>query len=171
MKTSRELRRHSATEVTGVTGIIRSPKDFWAGMIYAVIGAGAWWIGRNYAFGTGARMGPGYFPAVLSAVLFMFGVACIVRSVLTDGEAVGALAWKPLSLVTLGTVGFGFLLPRAGLVAAIIFFGLVAGSASQQFRLGWRPLLGLFGFAAVCALVFVQALGVSMPLLGSWLSD
>ncbi len=47
---------------------IRSPKDFWTGVIYVGFGAAAWWIARDYSFGTASRMGPGYFPTVLAAI-------------------------------------------------------------------------------------------------------
>ena len=44
-------------------------KDVWAGLLLIVIGAAALFIARNYAFGTALRMGPGFFPIVLGAVL------------------------------------------------------------------------------------------------------
>ena len=55
--------------------LVRSPKDFGAGLVYVVFGVAAVWIGRDYPFGTGARMGPGYFPSVLGGLLVLFGLA------------------------------------------------------------------------------------------------
>ncbi len=150
---------------------IRNPKDFWAGTIYAAVGLGAFLIARGYAFGSGARMGPGYFPSVLSILLALFGLAAIVRSIVTEGEPVGAIAWKPLLLITGGTVLFGLLLPTAGFLIALPVFGLISAAASEQFRFDWRALLGLMALVAFCALVFVQGLGVPMPLLGTWFGE
>ena len=53
---------------------IKSPKDFWTGVAYSVIGVIAFWIARDYSFGTDSRMGAGYFPNVLSGLLMVFGV-------------------------------------------------------------------------------------------------
>lgn len=151
---------------------IRGPKDFWAGVIYALVGGSAVFIAAGeYSMGTGARMGPGYFPTALGLLLLAFGVAAIVRSFLRDGEAVGEIAWKPLLLVTGATVLFGVLLPVAGLVAALLVLTLVSAAASSYFRFDWRATAGLVLLIAFCALVFVVALGVPLPLLGSWFGD
>ena len=48
---------------------LKSQKDFWAGIMYMAVGL-AFAIGaKNYNIGTGARMGPGYFPLILAAIL------------------------------------------------------------------------------------------------------
>lgn len=149
---------------------VRNPKDFWAGVLYAAFGAAAVYIAAGeYPMGTGARMGPGYFPIVLGVLLLAFGLACLVRSVLQDGAPIGAIAWKPLALVTLATVLFGLLLPVLGLVVALFVLALVSASASAMFGFDPRALAGLVVLVAACALVFVTALGVPLPLLGSWL--
>ncbi len=44
---------------------IRHPKDFFAGLIFIAFGLAAIIIGSNYALGSAARMGPGYFPRIL----------------------------------------------------------------------------------------------------------
>ena len=149
---------------------VRSPKDFWAGVLYSAFGAAAVFIAAgDYPMGTGARMGPGYFPIVLGVLLLAFGVACLVRSVLQEGEPIGTIAWKPLALVTLATVLFGLLLPVLGLVVALFALALVSAAASALFRFDVRALAGLVVLIAACALVFVTALGVPLPLFGSWL--
>ena len=149
---------------------VRAPKDFWAGVLYAAFGAAAVFIAAgDYPMGSGARMGPGYFPIVLGVLLLAFGLACLVRSVMQDGESIGALAWKPLALVTGATVLFGLLLPALGLVVALFVLALVAAAASAKFRLDPRALAGSVAPIAACALVFVTALGAPLPLFGSWL--
>ena len=48
---------------------IKSQKDFFAGLMYLVVG-GAFAIGAyGYNVGTAARMGPGYFPMILGILL------------------------------------------------------------------------------------------------------
>jgi hypothetical protein len=154
-----------------VTSLIKNPKDFWAGGLYLALGLTTVVIGQNYAFGTGARMGPGYFPTVLGSLLVAFGFASLARSFVTPGEGIGAIAWKPLILVTGATLLFGFLLSRAGLIVSLLVLVLISAAASEKFRFEWRPALGLIALVAFCALVFVTALGVPLPLRGSWFGE
>jgi uncharacterized membrane protein YuzA (DUF378 family) len=151
-----------------MTSLVRSPKDFWAGAIYLIIGIAAVWIARNYTFGSGARMGPGYFPTILGYILAIFGLASIARSLLQPGGPIGAIAWKPLALITAGTVLFGFLLPRAGFVISLAVLVLISAAASENSRFNWRTLVGLCALIAFCALIFVKLLGVPLPILGTW---
>ncbi len=65
---------------------IRAPKDFWAGVIYFATGLAGFLIGQEYSFGSGARMGPGYFPSIISCLLIFFGVIAIFRSFMSDGS-------------------------------------------------------------------------------------
>ena len=92
---------------------IRNPRDFWAGAIYLALAIVVIWVGRNYQQGTSARMGPGYFPAVLGSILALFGVVSMVRSFIRPGEPIEPMAWKPLVLVLGSVVLFGILLPIA----------------------------------------------------------
>ena len=36
---------------------VKSPQDFWAGLLFLVIGCLALWLGRGYAFGTATEWG------------------------------------------------------------------------------------------------------------------
>ena len=148
--------------------LIRSPRDFWAGVLYAGFGGTAVLIARDYGMGSGARMGPAYFPTVLGSLLLAIGIASIVRSLARDGEPLGAIAWKPMVLVTAATALFGLLLRSAGLVPAIVALVLVSAAASVKFRLAWRALGLMSLLVAFCALVFVEGLGLRVPLLGAW---
>jgi hypothetical protein len=143
-------------------------KDFWAGVLYIAFGAAAFWIGRDYPMGTAGRMGAGYFPTVLSVILMLIGLISAARAFAQEGEAVGTIAWKPLALVVGSTALFGLLLPVAGLVIALIVLILVSAAASQHFRFDLKAAAGLVLLVTFCSLVFVKALGVPMPLLGSW---
>src|SRR6185436_4368146 len=108
------------------------------------------------------------FPTVLSSLLILFGVIAIVRSFLVPGEAIGKWAIKAAGLILGATVLFGFLLPRAGLIVALLALTLISASASEKFAFDWKAMAGLIGLIIFCALVFVKGLGVPMPLLGSW---
>ncbi len=159
------------TARTGIAALIRGPKDFWTGVIYVLFGGLAFWIARDYGFGTASRMGPGYFPTVLGALLVLIGVISLVRSFIVPGEPLGDFAIKAGFLIILATVLFGFLINRAGLIIALLALVLVSAAASEKFRFEWMAILGLIVLIAFCALVFVMGLGVPMPLLGTWFGE
>ncbi len=66
--------------------IARNGKDFWAGIIYIVAGAGACIISRDYGMGSAGKMGPAYFPTILGALLTVIGIISILRSFLKSGS-------------------------------------------------------------------------------------
>ena len=83
--------------------VIRSPKDFWAGLLFVGLGILAVWVGSRYPLGTAARMGPGYFPRTLGLLLMFLGAIIAFRGVRWDGEAIPKWRWRP-TLVVLGSV-------------------------------------------------------------------
>jgi hypothetical protein len=135
--------------------------------MFTVFGASAVLIGQGYALGSAGRMGPGYFPTALGAMLALLGLVAIVRSFLGSGEAIEKFAIKETVLILLSVVLFGVLLRGAGLVVAVAVLVLVSAYASNKFEWKSSVLLAIGG-AAFCSLVFVLGLGVPMPLFGTW---
>ncbi|MNQ72224.1 Tripartite tricarboxylate transporter TctB family protein [compost metagenome] len=125
---------------------IKSQKDFLSGVMFVCVGL-AFAIGAtNYTIGSGARMGPGYFPLVLG-VLLAVGGAVVIFGALTfqtpDGDPVGRIAWKPLLLIIGANLVFGLLLgglptlgvPAMGLLIAIYALVVIASIAGTKFSL------------------------------------
>ncbi len=52
---------------------IKSQKDFFAGLMFMCVGVAFAWGATTYNVGTGARMGPGYFPLMLGILLALIG--------------------------------------------------------------------------------------------------
>ncbi|MGA0564367.1 tripartite tricarboxylate transporter TctB family protein [Ancylobacter sp. VNQ12] len=149
---------------------IRAPKEFWLGVVYLTFGAVGLWFGLDYPLGTADRMGPGYLPCLVSALLIIFGVVSLMRATRLEGDEIGAIAFRPLLCVLGGVLAFAVLVERVGLVCSIFILVLMSAAGSRAFRFEWRAGLGLVAFVVLCCLVFVKALGVPLPLLGSWLS-
>ena len=150
--------------------LAKSPKDFWTGAIYVAVGGAALVLGSDYKFGTAGRMGPGYFPLVLAAILVGLGAVSIVRSFIVSGEPVGEIAWKPAFFILAGCTLFGLLLNPLGLIVALLALCLVSAAGSKEFDFDLKATGGLVVLIGFCALVFVKGLGVPMPLVGSWLA-
>jgi hypothetical protein len=148
---------------------IRGQKDFGIGAIYLGLGLAGLVIARDYTFGTAGRMGPGYFPTIISGLLILFGLVTLSRGLLRDGERVADVNWKGAALITLSVCAFGFLLEGAGLVIALVALVLISAAASDRFRFELRAMLGLVALVIFCIAVFVYGLGLPMPILGDWL--
>ena len=148
--------------------LIRRPKDFWSGVIYLAAALFGLIVGSDYPMGRAGQMGPGYFPIILSSLLLVFGIATLARAFIVPGEQVTKFALKPALLIVGSVVLFGLLVERAGFIIAMFASILMSASASREFRFEWSAALGLIAFIAAGALLFVKALGVPMPLVGSW---
>lgn len=147
--------------------MIRKPREFWAGVVYAVIGLAAILISRDFDMGTGTKMGPAYFPTLLGALLAAVGAFSIVRALIVSGPPVEPFAFRALATILVAIVLFGVLVRGAGLVLAIIVMVMVSSRAS--IKLNWMHSLALgCGLAFFSALIFVKGLGIPLPLLGSW---
>lgn len=146
---------------------IRNVKDFWTGVIYIAFGFVAVIISRDYGMGTAVKMGPAYFPTILSVLLILIGVISLVRSFIKKGSPVGAFALKGLVLVIASIILFGFIVRGAGLIIALPVLVIVSSYASSRFR--WQYSLFLAaGLTVFCILIFQKGLGVPLPILGSW---
>src|SRR6266705_3940276 len=104
----------------GMRPNLRHNKDSLAGLIFLLIGIGAIVVARDYPFGTAMRMGSGYFPTVLGGILVGFGVFLMARGARSKEQAVLTWGWKPLACIVASMLLFGFLLPRVGLVPALV---------------------------------------------------
>lgn len=150
-----------------MTSAIKSPRDFWTGVWYAVFGSATVLAGSNYGLGTATRMGPGYFPVMLGTLLVVIGIASLARSFFRGGEPIGKFALKQAALILGSVLLFGLLIRPAGLVIALIV--LVVGSSLASDKFNWKvSLLLSLGLVAFSSLVFVKGLGVPLPLFGSW---
>jgi hypothetical protein len=138
--------------------------DLLSGLLFAALGAGALYISWRYPAGSAARMGPGYFPHLVSSLLVLLGSILIVRAWFRPGETIAILDLRPLLFVLLGTVAFGLLIERAGLIAASAVVVVASRLARPDFR-AVEVLLLAAGLAGGAALLFVYALGLSVRLL------
>jgi hypothetical protein len=83
---------------------IKSPKDFWAGLMFISFGLFfALWAVTNYQMGSAVRMGPAYFPAVLGGLLVFLGGMTLIESFAMGGA--NEQLKLPFNIVDLGIVG------------------------------------------------------------------
>lgn len=150
-----------------MSSLIKHPRDFYAGLMYALVGGAAAWICRDYTMGSAVRMGPAYFPTLLSILLIMVGAASLIRSFFHRGEGIKAFAWKELGLVLGSIVLFGLLVRVAGLAIALVLLVVISAWASPLFKFKTAIVLAAVTTAA-SIVVFVKGLGLPFAILGTW---
>ena len=142
---------------------IRSPKDFWAGLIFIAIGGGFVLLAQRYRLGDMHRMGPAMFPTLVGALLAALGLIIALRSFALDGAPVPRFEARPIGVSILAIVLFGLALQWLGLIAAVAVLVLVGAYAARDVRL--RDKLALAAVMVAFSVgVFVWLLGLPLPL-------
>jgi hypothetical protein len=152
---SDEDARSPAPAASGATDIL-------AGLLFAAIGAVALYVSRDYTFGTTLRMGPGFLPRIVAAILVLLGIALIVRGIFAGGWTPPAIAWRPILTISAAVIVFALTINRLGLVVASILTVVIGASAARDVRWKELPFVAL-GLAAFCAILFGYVLKISLP--------
>src|ERR1700681_1465773 len=113
---------------------ILNNKDVWAGLLLIFIGAAAMFLARNYGFGTALRMGPGFFPIILGAVLIVFGLYTLGSGLRQPEKIAGSWSLRALIILPLALVLFGVLMEHGGFVPAMLVLIFASATASTEFR-------------------------------------
>jgi hypothetical protein len=143
--------------------IVRHPKDFVAGLLFAAVGVVAIAIAANYPLGTAARMGPGYFPRILGIMLIFLGSALALRAVKLQGPPIPRWHWKPTVIVLGSVVLFGAIVNSVGLALSTVILIVLASSASPEFRPKESIVSGI-ALAGLSISVCVIGLKLQLPI-------
>ena len=157
---------------------IKSNKDFASGLMFMGVGVAFAWGATTYNVGTGARMGPGYFPLLLGILLALIGSVITFKALTVetaDGDKIGKWAWKPLFFILAANFAFGILLgglpslgiPAMGLIVGIYALTFISSLAGNEFN-----AKAVFVLATVLAIgsyvAFVWALKLQFPVSVSY---
>ena len=155
---------------------IGHPKNFWGGVMFAVIGAvfaviayglkiGGSVLIPGYSMGIPARMGPAFFPFWLGVILFALGIIVAIVGLRRSAraESFPRFHWKPNFYVLGAVVLFGVILKAVGMLIAGVILVVIACIGSPDFRLKRSVILGVV-LSIFCALVFVLGLKLPIPL-------
>ena len=143
---------------------IKSPKDFWSGVMF--LGVGLFfvvWAMAYYQMGTAVRMGPAYFPTVLGGLLAFLGLVVLAESFVAEGPKVPQFAFRPLVMISLGCVAYGYLMKPLGLVLATASLVYICALGGHEFK--WKEVTVLYIILiAFSWLVFVKGLTLPFPI-------
>lgn len=144
--------------------------DAAAGAVFILFGLFFGLHSLGMELGTAFRMGPGFFPLVLAAVLIIFGGLILFNALKAKpgAEPLGSIAWRGLVFILPAPVFFGLTVRGLGFVPSIFVTTLIAGLASLKMK----PLNAValaFVVTIFSTLVFSYALGLPFRRFGPWL--
>lgn len=159
---------------------IKSQKDFFSGLLFTAVGVAFAWGATNYSVGTGARMGPGYFPLILGIFMAILGAIITFKALVVetaDGEKVGSFAWKPLFFIIAANVVFGLSigglpsikLPAMGLIFGIFALTFIASNAGDEFKFKEVAILALI-LSIMSYAAFILLLKLQFPVWPTFLT-
>lgn len=150
---------------------IKSPQDFWAGLMF--IGFGLFFATValvNYQMGSAVRMGPAYFPTVLGGLLVVLGAIVMFNSFVVTGPIVAKFHFRPLLFVMVSSLAFAYLLKPLGLVLASIALIFIGAYGGHEFK--WKEVAILSVVLVIFAVVvFVKGLTLPFPICPSFIDN
>lgn len=144
-------------------------KDILAGTAFIAFGVAFAAIALTYEVGSTLEMGPGYFPLALGAILALIGVLIIGKGFIGgEGAPIGHIPWRSIAFLTAAILFYGLTVRGLGLVPALLVTVALAGFSEPRAGVVW-PIAISIGLTALSVLIFVVALQLRLPLLGTWL--
>ncbi len=141
---------------------VKSPQNLGAAVIFIGLAMIGLVFGRDLPFGSTAKMGPGFFPTILSLLILGIGLLNVAMALTLDGPPIEKPHWRPLTFVCVSMMVFGLAINYIGLALSAALLTFLAAGARSDTR--WREtavlavVLGVFS-----VLLFVYGLGQSMP--------
>jgi len=154
--------------VEPLRNLLTQKKDYYAGGLMTLIGAGAILEARHYNIGTLFHMGPGFFPIILGVLMTFLGI--LIAGVAATAEAVGddqlivpKPEWRAWACILAGPILFIFLGNSGGMIPAT--FACVFVSALGARDSTWKSAFILATGVTVCGVIlFNYLLQVSLPM-------
>lgn len=141
-------------------GIRRNLPEVLACLVVAIFGLAALWIGTDYPMGSLTRMGPGFFPVMVSLLVVFFVVLAAVEALRSDGRKT-LFKWRPVIFVSAGILAWTLLIEPLGIV--ISTFALIGISSLAQ--VPYRMVSVLLMAAGLCIAGYsIFVVGLAMPL-------
>lgn len=139
-------------------------KEMAAGLLILLIGLAALLIVTDYNIGTARRMGPGYFPLILSGLLSVVGALIMVAGIKSEAKSLPNVSWQPMVVIFISLLGFMLGMFLAGLLPAIVLTVAISSMADKNST--WKDVALLAALVPLAAwLIFNQGLSLPIPFL------
>lgn len=133
-------------------------RDLVGGLVLLAIGAYFSVEAVRLGIGTTRRMGAGYFP-LLGGLFTMLTAVFVTAMAFVRSGAIERPSWRPFLTILASIAVFILVMPRAGLIPAIVATVLVAACADRMSR-PIPALLLAVGLSLGAWLIFILGLGL-----------
>ena len=116
----------------------------------------------RYSTGNFGRAGPGLFPLLVRSLLFVLGLATVIRARLVRGEPLD-FKLRNIALILTSLAGFALISEFVNMIAGIVFMVFCASFAGSSKYSVVRNLKISAGLIAI-AFAFQKLLGLQLPL-------
>lgn len=140
---------------------IGNSNHFMTGLFLVGVSILAFYLSRQLSTFTDIGLGSGFVPRMLASAQLLLGLALIASGVLTVDDTRERWRLRPL-IVLAAIVFFGMTVESLGLMISVTGLVLIACAANDEMR-AVEALALAIGSAIVSALLFVKALGLSIP--------
>jgi hypothetical protein len=145
-------------------------RDAAAGILFIAIGIFFGIYSICYQIGTLLRMGPGFFPFVLSILVVLLGLIILIRAIFVPRlHEISVGTVRPVLAISISILAFAAMVNYIGLFVSIITLVLLSRFAAKPFNAGRTLTLGVV-LAIACSVLFVHLIGIPIrvfPYLGN----
>jgi putative tricarboxylic transport membrane protein len=147
----------------GFSFSIRSPRDFWGGLVLIAVGILAIWASRDLPGQRGFAFGPGTAPRLFSGLLVGFSAVVALSGLIMDGPRIEKYKVRGPVLVIFAILGFAAMIRPLGMVPASFVTFMVAILGSKEMRV-LESFVAAAVMTAFCVLLFVYLLNLPFQL-------
>jgi hypothetical protein len=115
----------------------------------------------RYPIGDFSRAGPGLFPALVSSLLLVIGIATVIRSRFVERVHLD-LNFKNIAIIMASLCGFAVISMYVNMIAGIVFMVFCSTLAGTSYS--WVRNVKIAAGLVLMALAFQKFLGLNLPL-------
>jgi putative tricarboxylic transport membrane protein len=156
---------------------IRSPRDFWGGVVLIALALFAFWAADDLAGMRGISLGPGSAPRMFAGLLALAGAVIAAIGLVKDGPPIEPYAIRGPAYVIFAIVAFAAMIrgidvdvfgialktPGLGLAPSTFFAFMIAIRGAPEMR--WlESLAAAVAMTAFCVILFVHLLNLPFQL-------
>jgi|EndMetStandDraft_8_1072994.scaffolds.fasta_scaffold43492_3 putative tricarboxylic transport membrane protein len=147
----------------GFSFSIRSPRDFWGGLVLVGVAILAIWASRELPGQRGFAFGPGTAPRLFAGLLVAFGTLVALVGLITDGPRIEKYKIRGPVLVIGAILAFAGMIRPLGLVIASFVTFIISILGSKESRL-IEGTLAAAAMTAFCVFLFTYLLKLPFQL-------
>jgi putative tricarboxylic transport membrane protein len=142
---------------------IRSPRDFWGGLVLVAVAILAIWASRELPGQRGFAFGPGTAPRLFAGLLVAFGTLVALVGLISDGPRIDKYKIRGPVLVIGAILAFAGMIRPLGLVIASFVTFIISILGSKESRVV-EGTLAAAAMTAFCVFLFTYLLKLPFQL-------